>query len=606
MTSIPIPIPAARAPSFARSALRRALACCLALLALATFARAQSEPNVTAQLSSGIVKLGQDVRLAITVENAAEGRVLALPTVDGLRFGQLAGPSVREAYSYDGRRSTRSLTLTWAVAVQPTRKGEFRIPPITVVVNGKELVTKAELVLKAVEDLQGEELGWFEIDAPDQVAEGQPFTIELRFGWDAALNNQLNYANLSLPWLRALPGVVEVDSPPLAPNASTIELNLNSRERVKAERLPDRTENGRTFSILRLRERYIATRSGAIEIPTSHLEFGRIDESDGFFGMRRTSDKQTYYKRFPEFSIDVIKLPEAGRPIDYSGAVGSLHASASADRRDVDAGDSIKLSVEWTGDANLEFFEPPDLSRLDAFKGFRVYGTNDKKSYERRTVVYDIAPITPEIQAIPPVPLKAFDPAKKAYVTVQTDPIPIQVRALTGATGLAEEGGRTTTVVDIHDIQAQPVAGAAISRSRPWAPAGALGAVLAGWLALRAYTRRNGDPGAPAARARRLARKELARELERATSADDQARALERFLAARSGETPVAWLGRDVVGWSEGDGARDGRARLSHDDAQELAQLFARLDERTFAGANEPLERAQVLAVADRVVKGGL
>ena len=33
--------------------------------------------------------------------------------------------------------------------------------------------------------------------------------------------------------------------------------------------------------------------------------------------------------------------------------------------RDVDAGDSIKLSVEWSGDGNLDFFDPPDLARIE-------------------------------------------------------------------------------------------------------------------------------------------------------------------------------------------------------------------------------------------------
>ena len=70
----------------------------------------------------------------------------------------------------------------------------------------------------------------------------------------------------------------------------------------------------------------------------------------------------------------MIPLPEQGRPLDFSGAVGTFHASARADRTDVDVGDSIKLSVEWTGDGNLEFFAPPELDRLDAFAGFRVFG----------------------------------------------------------------------------------------------------------------------------------------------------------------------------------------------------------------------------------------
>ncbi|MBI5363060.1 MAG: BatD family protein, partial [Planctomycetes bacterium] len=533
--------PELRARPFARFV---ALLCVWFLLPAA--ARAQSEPTVTAQLSSGIVKLGQNVALSVTVEGAQRASVDTLPEVDGLRLGPAGSPSSAQQSVLANGRWMTTFSLSWRIPVVATKTGTFKIPSIGVDVNGKKVLTR-ELVLKVVEDLQGEELGFFEIDAPDQVAEGQPFTLELRFGWEAEIEPRINYANLALPWLGELPGVIELDAPTVPANASVIELNLNSRDRIRAERLPSQMQQkDKTFNVLRVRKRYLATRSGKIEIPTSHLEFGQIDQGGSFFNIRPTREKETYYKRFPGFAIDVVKLPEKARPLDYSGAVGRIQAHASADRHDVDAGDSIKLTVEWTGEANLEFFEPPDIGRLEAFHGFRVYGTNDKKSYERRVVVYDLAPITTDVKTIPPVPLSVFDPSQKAYVKVESEPIPIQVRALKNAATLGAESERPGTVLDIKDLQAQPIEGARAETRRGWLPWSALGTVLAGWFALRAWVRKAGDPDAPRARARRAAKKALARELATAAKASEQARALERFLAARSGELATAWLGRDV------------------------------------------------------------
>lgn len=585
------------APRSVLAIARSVVATWLAMLFLAVVGFAQA-PTVTAQLSTGIVKLGQNATLVIVVENARSATVEPFPEIDGLRIGPLGPMSTSESsvLSPQGRWVT-SASISWRVPVVATKKGEFRIPPISVDVGGPKLATR-ELVLKVVEDLQGEDLGWFEIDAPDQVAEGQPFSIELRFGWDAKLNGQLNYANLVLPWLGSLAGVVELEGPPTPPNF--VELSLNTRDRIRAEHLPDKQDKDRTFSLLRVRRRYLATRAGKIEIPTSHLEFGSVDDSGGFFSVRPAREKQTYYKRFPGFTIDVIKIPEKGRPFEYGGAVGKLSANATPDHRDVDVGESIKLSVEWTGDANLEFFEPPDLTRLDAFKDFRVFGTNDKKSYERRTVIYDIAPISPDVKEIPPVPLSVYDPALKAYTTVATPAIPIHVRPLKNATGLAPEGGPTgRSTLDIRDVRPYLALDAA-EGERGWVPWSALGAVFVGWIALRGWVRRSGDPDAPRARARRKASKVLARELATATKASEQARALERFLAARTGESANAWLGRDVVEWA-GAGAR-----LSAEDAGALQASFARLDERTWGGTDQPVESAELVAIADRVVKGGL
>ena len=83
------------------------------------------------------------------------------------------------------------------------------------------------------------------------------------------------------------------------------------------------------------------------------------------------------------------------RSLASSGAVGVLSVRASADTRDVVVGDSIKLTVDWTGDGNLEFFEAPDLGLFDAFRGFQVYGSAEEKSLDRRRVVYDLVTDTP-------------------------------------------------------------------------------------------------------------------------------------------------------------------------------------------------------------------
>ena len=122
----------------------------------------------------------------------------------------------------------------------------------------------------------------------------------------------------------------------------------------------------RTFE---LRRQFVATRPGTLEIPTSFLVFSEV-ESGGIFNSRQRT-RSRYFVGAPPQSLEVRELPADGRPLDYSNAVGRFHVRATTDRWDVDAGDSIKLTLEWLGEGNLEFFERPDLARLDAFRGFR-------------------------------------------------------------------------------------------------------------------------------------------------------------------------------------------------------------------------------------------
>ena len=54
-------------------------ACALLLLALAPAASAQGEPKVSAQLSSGVLRLGETAYVNVTVENAADARIVQVP-----------------------------------------------------------------------------------------------------------------------------------------------------------------------------------------------------------------------------------------------------------------------------------------------------------------------------------------------------------------------------------------------------------------------------------------------------------------------------------------------------------------------------------------------
>jgi hypothetical protein len=601
------------------SATRRISIVLLAFAAFAGRAGAQSPAVVRARLSTGVARLGSEVSLVVEVEGSQDSAIGDLPSVDGLRLGPVGIPSLGVFESIDGRRRVRTVKRTWVVPVVPEHAGSFTIPPITVTADGRNLSTP-ELALKVVEDLKGEDLGWFRIDAPREIYEGQPFTVELRFGYDSALGEigeQINYINLSLPWLDQLPGLLELDLPAPASGAGWVEpVGLNSRGKTRAERLPPASENDRSFLLMRIRKRYLATRAGKLEFPTSHLEFGHVES--GFFNFG-SSEKHTFYKRFPAFAIDVLDQPEAGRPIDFSGAVGTLSARATLDHRDVDAGDSIKVSVEWTGEGNLEFFDPPDPSRMEAFKGFRLYGTNDRKTPERRVVIYDLSPISPDVAAIPPIPLTLFDPSKKAYASIATDAIPIRVRPLKKTSGITAETSRPEPGLDIRDIQTEP----ARERELPRPGGGTIVAALLGltvlWFGLRTAVRRRGDPDAPLARARRAARRALRRDLAGARTASDQARALQRFLAARTGEPAPAWIGRDALAWARSDaddrredrvepwatGAR-GSARLPEEDARALAALMASLDERAWARSDEAIEAREIEGIAERLVRGGL
>ncbi|MEE8466906.1 MAG: BatD family protein [Planctomycetota bacterium] len=563
--------------------------------AAAAATQTQKQVKTSVKLSSHVLKLGGTVRLQLQVGGTRDAQLLDIPAVDGLEFGEVFGPVPREETQiYNGQRFYK-ITLDWTITVRPLRAGDFDIPPLLLRIEGEDRrVPEEPLRLRVVEDLEGAELCFFEVaDALERVYESQPFTLSLRFGTSIeALAN----VSLFLPWWPRQRGVLELEEPP-GRRGSWHQFPVNGRNRTQVEELQTEVRDGVPFRVFQIERRYVATRAGTLKYDQATVEFAELLQRGSAF---RPGKSKSYYAQAPSFAIEVVPVPEQGRPFEWTGAVGTLTAERRVDRRDLDQGDTIELTVSWFGDANLEFFDAPDLSRLWADTGFRVLGREDKQFADERRVIWDLIPSRADLDEIPPVPLWVFDPGRETFVLVETEPVSIRVHPVESDLTPYEEGNLAIPM-DIRDLHTRPAPGAD----------GTLigGAVLLwsglslplAWLLARTMVRRRGDPHAPLERRRRRALRNLGRELRTASKSSAQALALARFLAARTREPDHAWVGRDPRAWvSAGGGA------LAADALTALEALTAELDESAWAGGDEPLQATRVRRVATTLLGGGL
>ncbi|MGA1393042.1 MAG: hypothetical protein ACO38W_07790, partial [Phycisphaerales bacterium] len=133
--------------------------------------------------------------------------------------------------------------------------------------------------------------------------------------------------------------------------------------------------------------------------------------------------------------VEVLPLPEEGRPAWFSGAVGDFSIRTRATPLEVSVGDPITLSIEVSdkaGDsAGLALLQPPKLEAVEALMaGFRIPAGSLAGEVDGRIKTFNqtIRPVSESITEIPAIPFSWFDPESREYRTAWSEPIPIAVK----------------------------------------------------------------------------------------------------------------------------------------------------------------------------------
>lgn len=569
---------------------------------LAGLAAGQGQVRINSQLKPGVLKLGGRATLTVYVEGSTQAELVGLPEIEGVKVGKVYGPDRRQQETlFNGRRSSR-VTTSWTIELFSERLGTYEIPGATVRVGGSEFLTPPR-ELQVVEDLVGSELGLLEIRGPKgDPVDGQPFRVEVTFGWVDAARSSVNYANLMLPWWDSLQGAI-VDEVPPAPGVSQVELYLNRRQRISVEQLENLVRDGQRYRGFRFVMDVTPVRVGELVFPSNFLEFGQERQSSGFFSSSSQIVEQ-YFVGAGDLVIDVRALPKDGQPFDFVDAIGQFEMRAKSSSRDLTVGDTLKLTVDLVGTGNLEFLTPPEPDVDGAFAGFRYFGFVEEKLPGRRRLIYDLVPIDEDLTELPSFELSYFDPVESAYTSAATDPIPVRVRPMAGAMPLeGEELARFTE--DVEDVPASALLPDGEGQGAPHEStlAAALGGLTLTWFALRMAMRQGGaDPGNAIDRRRRKALAHLERELRTSLEPERDLGAWNEFLAARTKEPAEAWFGRDSRRWAEGPKG----ARLSDASVATLTRVSHDLESAAYGERENRVEREELLASAKELLEDGL
>jgi BatD DUF11 like domain len=308
--------------------------------------------------------------------------------------------------------------------------------------------------------------------------------------------------------------------------------------------------------------------------------------------------------------IEVLPLPDSGRPADFTGLVGSLGLTASLDRSTVETNDAVTFSFRISGRGNLKSLPAPEI-RFP--QDFEVFPPEVSESIERsangvkgsRTYEYVLIPRAPGERTIPSVSMSYFDVGAGRYATVATRPLTLDVTGdpVVGATA-GIRAGIETLREDIRFIRIGEPRFVRSDRSLFDEPAFWVLALIplvavTGAAGIRRHNDRlEGDVAyARGRRAGRVARKRLqkARSMKDGDSKEFYAevgRALRGFMADKLNVAELGFLAHEVA-------AELGRRGVREEVVQEYGDCIETCDRHRFApsgpgtkGHEAMLERA--------------
>ena len=192
--------------------------------------------------------------------------------------------------------------------------------------------------------------------------------------------------------------------------------------------------NGEDYRYIVLKKAVlIPQRGGKLIIEPMKMDFsvGIPTGSGDFFGNMITRNI-SFSTASAIKNVNVKALPEVGKPLDFSGAVGDFEFTVAANKNVLKANDAAQITVQVSGSGNLKLFEIPKIttpSELEVYTPEHNENVATSLSGLRGSVsdTYTVVPQFKGKYKIPEVSFSYFNPSEEKYISINIDPIIVEV-----------------------------------------------------------------------------------------------------------------------------------------------------------------------------------
>lgn len=419
------------------------------------------------------VAVNQQFQLTYTVESSS-AKTLNLPSTINNDFQLLGGPSTSQNMSWVNGQVSQSVTYTYYL--KPKKEGTYTIGRASASIQGTNMESN-ELSITVTGPVQQQQaqrhrdpFGFFDPfdpfqeddrqqqqQAPQQSAAdnqkilkenvfarlipdknsvymGERVTATMRL----YISQSFGVANLALPKAPTFDGFWSQE----------VQMPKDAKPRVE-------TFNGQQYKVVDIQiYNLYPQRPGDLKITPAELELVvQAPVGRSFWGVQYQN--MQLKTTCNGISLKVKDLPSAGKPADFSGAVGQYSYVAKLSSKDGKTDNAVTYSVKISGSGNIKMIELP---KPDMPEGFEVFdpkvkeditnsanGVSGSKQYD-----YLVIPRQPGDYKIPGSTFSYFDPSAGKYITLSSPEMPLKV---TGEPSQNPNSG-TATAASKEDVSA--------------------------------------------------------------------------------------------------------------------------------------------------------
>ncbi len=364
-------------------------------------------------------KLGVNERLRVDFEMNQDGDNFNPPSFTG--FTIIGGPN--QSVSNSWINGVRTYKKTYSYFLAPKKQGNFTIKQATITIEGETYKTlPTKIVVTAAVDKPKDP------NDPNYIASENIHLIAEVSKSNPYLNEAITVVyKLYVSPNTGVDNWREIDSPRYNDFWSQ---NID----MKGQKVQNGTYKGEDYRFLVLRKTVLyPQKTGKLNIEPLSLDITvqvPTNRRDIFGSRLMTRVHKTVSAG--NKTINVKALPEAGKPIDFTGAVGSFKFNVSTSKTELDASESLQVKVNVSGKGNLKLFKLPKISLPSSLEVYEPEHTENVKTNlaGMQGSISDSYTVVPQYKGKYPIPnitFSYFDLETESYKRLSSDEIVIDV-----------------------------------------------------------------------------------------------------------------------------------------------------------------------------------